>query len=307
MHLGTLDRTPPPFFRQGTSALTKLAFFSALAVFLMVSDTRFGFIDPVRSTVATALLPVQRAMQVPVQLWEDARVYLGGLQAALEAQREAQAAKARLGERVAAAERLARENQQLRALLELRPALTIASQSAEVLYEAADPYSRKLLIDRGTANGVVQGAPVVNEQGLLGQVTRVYPLTAEVTLVTDRDAAVPVMNTRTQQRSAAAGGAGGGANPAMELRYMAGNADVQVDDTLVTSGLDGIFPAGLAVARVVSVERRAGVGGFARIVLQPAAAVDGARHVLVLKPPASQLPPRPDMATPAQIRRLARS
>lgn len=307
MHLGTIDRTPPPFFRQGTSALTKLVFFSALAVFLMVSDTRFGFIDPVRSAVATALLPVQRAMQVPVQLWDDARIYLGGLQAALQAQREAQAAKARLAERVAAAERLARENQQLRALLELRPALAIASQSAEVLYEAADPYSRKLLIDRGGANGIVQGAPVVNEQGLLGQVTRVYPLTAEVTLLTDRDAAVPVMNTRTQQRSAAAGGAGGGANPGMELRYMAGNADVQVDDTLVTSGLDGIFPAGLAVARVVSVERRAGVGGFARILLQPAAAVDGARHVLVLQPPASQLPPRPDMATPAQIRRLARS
>ena len=307
MHLGTLDRTPPPFFRQGTSALTKLLFFSALAVFLMASDTRFGFIDPLRGTLATVLLPAQRAMQVPVRLWADAQGYLGGLQAALAAEREARAVQVRLAERAAAAEQLARDNVRLRGLLELRAALSARSQSAEVLYEAADPYSRKVVIDRGAANGILQGAPVVNEQGLLGQVTRVYPLTAEVTLLTDRDAAVPVLNTRTQQRSAAAGGTGGGANPAMELRFMAGNADVQVGDLLVTSGLDGIFPPGLAVARVASVERRASIGGFAHFVLQPVAAVDGVRHVLVLEPLAVQMPPRPEAPSPAEVRRLQRS
>lgn len=307
MRLGTLDRTPPPFFRQGTSALTKLMFFSALAVFLMVSDTRFGFIDPLRSTLATVLLPVQRALQVPLRLWGDANGYLGGLQAALAGEREARAAQARLSERAAAAEQLARENARLRALLELRSGLTVRSQSAEVLYEAADPYSRKVVIDRGATNGVVQGAPVINDQGLLGQVTRVYPLTAEVSLLTDPDAVVPVLNTRTQQRSAAAGGAGGGANPAMELRYMAGNADVKTGDLLVTSGLDGIYPPGLPVARVASVERRASVGGFARIVLQPAVSVDGVRQLLVLEPLARQMPPRPETPSPAEVRRLSRS
>ena len=78
--------------------------------------------------------------------------------------------------------------------------------------------------------------------------TRVYPLTAEVTLLTDRDAAIPVINNRTQQRSAAFGGAGGGANPGMELRFMAGNADVQAGDALSTSGLDRGFPPGPARA-----------------------------------------------------------
>jgi len=149
--------------------------------------------------------------------------------------------------------------------------------------------------------GVLRGAPVVNEAGILGQVTRVHPLTAEVTLLTDRDAAIPVLNARTQQRSAAFGGAGGGANPGMELRFMAGNADVQPGDLLMTSGIDGVYPPGLPVARVVAVERRAD-SGFARIALTPAAQPDGVRHVLVLEPTAAQLPPRPDPETSATSR-----
>jgi rod shape-determining protein MreC len=174
----------------------------------------------------------------------------------------------------------------------------VPSTPAEILYEAADPYSRKVVIDRGATQGVQRGAPVVNEAGVLGQVTRVHPLTAEVTLLTDRDAAIPVLNARTQQRSAAFGGAGGGANPGMELRFMAGNADVQAGDLLLTSGIDGVYPPGLPVARVLAVERRADTG-FARIALAPAAPPDGVRHVLVLEPTAAQLPPPPAPETAA--------
>ena len=300
MPLGTLDRTPPPFFRQGPSALTKLVFFSALALFLMVADTRFGFIEPLRAAVATALLPVQRVLAVPVQMWEGGGDYLRGLQAAQAAESEARAALARQAAQAARAGELAAENQRLRALLDLRPALTVRTVSAEVMYEASDPYSRKVYIDRGQAQGVVRGAPVINESGVLGQVTRVYPLSAEVTLLTDRDAAIPVLNARTQQRSAAYGGAGGGANPVLELRFMAGNADVQPGDLLTTSGIDGVYPPGLPVAKVVSVDRRAD-SGFARILLAPVASPDGVRHVLVLEPLALQLPARPDAAASAPV------
>ena len=133
-------------------------------------------------------------------------------------------------------------------MLDLRPALHVRALAAEVLYEAADPFSRKVFIDRGATHGVALGAPVINEAGVLGQVTRVYPLSSEVTLLTDKDAAIPVLNARTQQRSAAFGGAGGGA---MELRFMSANADVQVGDLLRTSGVDGVYPPGLPVARVI--------------------------------------------------------
>ncbi len=292
MPLGTLDRTPPPFFRQGPSALTKLVFFSALAVFLMVADGRFRVMMPLRAGLAVVLLPVQRALAVPVQLWQSAADYLGGLDRALQASRAAAAMLAAQSEQSARADQLRSENERLRALLELRPAISTRSIAAEVMFEAADPYSRKFFIDRGQTQGVALGAPVINEAGVLGQVTRLYPLTAEVTLLVDKDAAIPVLNTRTQQRSAAYGGAQLASGGALELRFMSGNADVQPGDALVTSGLDGIYPGGLAVARVATVERRAD-SGFARILLDPAAKADTVRHVLVLEPVGLQLPPRP--------------
>lgn len=293
MSLGTLDRTPPPFFRQGPSALTRLAFFSALALFLMVADTRWRMVDPLRVALATAMLPLQRALAAPVDAVGHVADHLRSLSAALQAQDQARAALAEQSQRAAQAGQLALENERLRALLELRPALSVRSQAAQVLYEAADPYSRKVIIDLGASRGVQRGSPVVNELGLLGQVTRVYPLSSEVTLLTDRDAAVPVLNVRTQQRSAAFGGVGGGANPVMELRFMAGNADVQPGDLLSTSGIDGLYPPGLEVARVTAVDRK-GETGFARVTAMPVAMPDGVRHVLVLEPLNLQLPPRPE-------------
>ena len=301
MPLGTLDRTPPPFFRQGPSALTKLVFFSALALFLMVADGRFQVIKPLRAGLAVVLLPAQRALAVPVQGWQSVAAYLSGLDSALQARSAADARLAAQSAKAAQVDQLTAENERLRKLLELRAAVQTRSIPAEVMYEAADPFSRKVFIDRGQTQGVVLGAPVVNDAGVLGQVTRLYPLTAEVTLLVDKDAAIPVLNTRTQQRSAAFGGAQVAGGGALELRFMSGNADVKAGDALVTSGLDGVYPPGLAVARVATVERRVD-SGFARILLEPAARADAVRHVLVLEPVGLQLPPRPapEPALPAK-------
>ena len=291
MALGTLDRTPPPFFRQGPSSLTKLSFCSALAVFLMVADARFSITQPIRATVATMLYPLQRGLLVPVEAIGDARRYLGGLTNAISAEQAARSELARQSERAQRTDQLELENSRLRALLELRPTLSVRSQTAEILYEAADPYSRKVIIDRGVTHNVVLGSPVLNETGVLGQVTRVYLQSAEVTLLTDRDAAIPVLNSRTQVRSAAFGGGTGGIG-LLEMRFMAGNADVQTGDLLTTSGVDGVYPPGLKVASVAKIDRKID-SGFARIVLVPAAQSDGVRHVLVLEPTGLRLPPRP--------------
>ena len=310
MSIGTIDRTPPPFFRQGPSALTKLTLCSALAFFLMIADTRFSITQPLRAAVATALYYPQQALLVPVRAWQGAAGYLMGLARARSAEEEARRELTRLAERATRVEQLLAENTKLRALLDLRSGLTVHSQTAEVLYEASDPYSRKVIIDRGATNGIVVASPVINETGVLGQVTRVYPLSSEVTLLTDKDAAIPVLNTRTQVRSAAFGSAvvvGG----LMEMRFMAGNADVQIGDVLTTSGVDGVYPPGLAVAKVASVDRKLD-SGFARIVLAPAAMPDGVRHVLVLEPTGVQLPARPeppaapDASKPAQARKGGR-
>jgi rod shape-determining protein MreC len=231
---------------------------------------------------------------VPVQAVQGGGEYLQGLKSAVANEEAAKRDLARQAERASRVELLLTENTRLRALLELRPTLKVKSQTAQVLYEASDPYSRKVIIDRGATSDVIVASPVINEAGVLGQVTRVYPLSSEVTLLTDKDAAIPVLNSRTQARSAAFGSAavvGGG----MEMRFMAGNADVQVGDLLTSSGVDGIYPPGLPVAKVASVDRKSDAG-FARIVLTPIANPDGVRHVMVIEPVGLQMPPRPASA-----------
>jgi rod shape-determining protein MreC len=290
MTLGTLDRTPPPFFRQGPSALAKLAFFSALAFFLMVADTRFQVTQPIRAVLATVLHLPQRWLMLPGQAWQSAGDYLAGLDGAVAAERTARRELVQQAERAMRVEQLQAENARLRALLDLRPAFRARVHAAQVLYDAPDPYSRRVIIDLGSTHGVVLASPVINEAGVLGQVTRVYPLSSEVTLITDKDAAIPVLNVRTQARSVAYGG--GTTAHALELRFMAGNADVKVDDLLTTSGIDAVYPPGLPVAKVSSVENKL-ESGFARILLAPAASADSVRHVLVLEPTGVQMPPQP--------------
>ena len=280
MPLGTLDRTPPPFFRQGPSALTKLALCSALALLLMVGDARFQLMSPVRSAFAIVLHPLQRLMLTPVDAWESLAGRFRGAEAAMAAEDKALRQLAQQAERLSRVQQLQAENERLRRLLELRPATSVPSQTAEVLFEAPDPFSRRVVIDRGATQGVVAGAPVINEAGVLGQVTRVYPLSSEVTLLSDREAAIPLLNQRTQMRNAAQGRADGSG---MELRFLAANADIKVGDVMTTSGLDGIYPPGLPVAVVAAVERR-GDSSFAQVQLAPLANADAARHVLVLQP-----------------------
>lgn len=302
MPLGTLDSTPPPFFRQGPSALSKLIFFSALALFLMVADTRFQVVRPVRVVVATLLYPVQWLALRPVLWVQGGAQYFESLRTSQAREEAAHRKLESQSQRANQVEQMALENSRLRQLLALRDKATTPSQAAQVLYDAADPYTHKVIIDRGGLQGVLAGSPVLDENGVLGQVTRVYPMLSEVTLITDRDQAIPVLNTRTGARGVAFGDPVLRAN-ALELRYMAANADVQTGDLLTTSGVDGIYPAGLPVARVEKVDRRSD-SAFARISCLPLALVSGVDHVLVLKPLTTQIAPRPPLeAAPPAARK----
>ena len=221
MPLGTLDRTPPPFFKQGPSALSKLMVFSALALFLMVADTRFKLSQPLRAGVATVLYPVQWVALRPVLALRAIGDYFIDLRNTQLTEAAARVKLAQQSLRANQVEQLELENTRLRKLLDLRGRLATEATAAQVLYDAQDPYTRKVVIDKGMAEGVQEGSPVIDESGVLGQVTRVHPLVSEVTLITDRDQAIPVLNTRTGARGIAYGDAVGGG---LELRYMAANA-----------------------------------------------------------------------------------
>lgn len=297
MGFDTLERSAPPLFRQGWSATSRLAVFTALAVFLMVADARFHLIDPLRKAVATGLYPVQWLMLQPVAFANHGSGYFQSLQEAQQALDAAQQKMVLMGQRAAQSEQLAMENAQLRKLLVLRDRLGTSAQAAQVIYDAADPYTRRVVLDQGQAAGVELGSPVMDDAGVLGQVTSVFPLASEVTLLIDRDQAIPVLNIRTGVRGVAYGDPTSAHRGGMELRFMPANADIQEQDLLTTSGVDGLYLPGLPVARVVSVERRAD-SAFARIYCVPVAQVQGARHVLILKPLANAALNQPEPTPP---------
>ncbi len=291
MSLGTLDRTPPPFFRQGFSAISKLAVFSALSLFLMIADVRLNITAPLRSALATVIYPLQWLVVQPVHWVQGAGRYITTV---YTAQTELQAAQKAFLEQSAQANQvgpLLHENARLRALLDLRARAGSQALAADVLYDAADPFSRKVVISRGQMHGVQAGMAVIDEYGVLGQVTRVYPLVSEVRLLTDRDLAIPVLNLRTGERYLAYGLSGTGQS-SMELRFTPNSADLKVGDELTTSGVDGVYPPGLSVGRVRMVDLRSN-SAFATIVVDPVAITQGAMQVLVLTRLGEPLPPSP--------------
>ncbi|MFM2074096.1 MAG: rod shape-determining protein MreC [Pseudomonadota bacterium] len=296
MSLGTLNQAPPPFFRQGFSAVSKLAVFSALSVFLMVADVRLKITEPLRSTLATVMYPLQSLVIQPLHAVQVVGQYVTALhasQTALQAAQQQLLAQSAQANQVAS---LLHENARLRTLLEVRARAGLEALAADVLYDAADPFSRKVVISRGQLHGVQAGMAVIDAAGVLGQVTRVYPMVSEVHLLTDRDQAIPVLNLRTGARYLAYGRSGSGQS-SMELRFTPNSADLKVGDALVTSGVDGVYPPGLAVGQVRMVDQRSN-SAFANIVVDPVANTQGALQVLVLTRLGEALPPSP-LLTPS--------
>jgi rod shape-determining protein MreC len=269
---------PPPFFHRGPSPLARLAFFGLLSLALLFTDTRYRYLENVRQVVAVALYPLQRVVQLPGEALAHLANYfssqseLAGDNAALKQQLLAEAPV------VQGHQLLQQENARLRALLNVEKRFQGATIAAEVLYSGRDPFTQKLFVDKGESAGVQPGQAVIDEVGVVGQVTRVFPYMAEVTLVTDKDHAVPVKVERSGVRSVMYG-AGTGRLP--ELRFLSPNVEIQAGDRLLTSGIDGTYPAGLAVAQVVSIERETGQI-FARVTCKPLAGVEKSPHLLIL-------------------------
>lgn len=284
-----MEYGPPPLFNQGMSARARLAFFSFLAIALLVIDSRVRVLETVRVGVGVVLYPVQRVLLLPRQALDAVGEYftsVGTLQTENDALRQREIANAQI---LQEARELAAENERLRRLLGARERVPTASLLAPILYETRDRFSRKLVLHAGSNEGLRPGSPVIDDAGVVGQVTRVFRDTAEVTLLTDKDQTIPVQILRNGLRGVAFGGAEPGT---LDLRFMPANADLAEGDIAVTSGLDGLYPSGLAVARIERVER-VGTDQFARIVMTPLAGVENNKHLLVLLPPEAGLPPPP--------------
>jgi len=284
MALESLDRSPPPFFRVGFAPLTKLIFFSALSLLLVFGDKQLQFTKPLRAGLSTLILPIQWLVLQPGEALSAMGTYFQNLD---QAQTNLKAAELKLLQQSVRSQQLDQlqiENQNLRQLMGLQSSMAVTSQTAEVLFDVPDPYNQRIVIDRGQLKNVALGSPVIDAGGVVGQVTRVYPLTSEVTLLTDKDQSIPVLNSRTGARNITSGDVLAGL-PMIELKFVPASADVKEGDLLTTSGIDGVYPAGLQVARISHIERRVDIS-FARIHASPLAELKG-RHVLILQPSAS--------------------
>lgn len=301
MALDSIDRSPPPFFRQGLSALSKLVLFGLLSLLLMSADHRLGLSGPIRSAISVVLSPIQWLALLPSRGASALEAYLKGVDEARDAAHQYQIRTIAQAQRLQQAEQLLQENQQLRELLQLRNDTPGPAKAVQVLYETADPYSRSVVIDKGQLSGIAPGSAVMDVAGVVGQVTRVYPLSSEVTLLTDRDQSIPVINARTGQRFIAFGDPVTLAG-SLELRFVPASADLQMDDLLTTSGVDGIYPAGLHVGRIQMIDRRIDTA-FAKVHARPMAVHRG-RHMLVLTP-VSEWPERPAKVEPTARPRKA--
>ncbi|MDR3055382.1 MAG: rod shape-determining protein MreC [Zoogloeaceae bacterium] len=285
------DHAPPPFFRRGPSPLALLGFYVALSIALFVLDLRFHALDILRQGISVVTDPLQRLAQSPLRLASDSFAYFRDLEGLQAENSDFRADWLALTPKLTRLQELEAENAHLRNLLELRAQDMADGQAARILYTARDPFTRRVYLDKGLNQGLQAGQPVIDTAGIVGQVTRVFPLSAEVTLLTDKDQAVPVQVLRTGQRSVTFGLGNG----LVELKYIPANADVVIGDQLVTSGLDGVYPAGFAVATVTQVERDSAYA-FARIIAMPVAAVESHNIIMVLK--SRELPPSPETAIP---------
>jgi rod shape-determining protein MreC len=291
--MSVVGHSPPPFFKRGPAPLARLFFFVSLSIVLLVADLRFHTLEWARHAVATVLWPLQRVAYLPVDAGMDLGQYAASVHTLKNENEELRKQQLATANLLLRQEHLDAENRRLRALLDMKERQPAEGRVAEILFAARDPFSRRVIVDKGGQHGVEAGQAVIDELGVLGQVTRSYPMTSEVTLLTDKDQAIPVEVRRSGLRAILAGAGAG----AMELRFLSTNADVQPGDVLVTSGLDAVYLPGLPVARVVKIDRDNSFS-FARIACEPLAGVERHGQVLILGK--RTVPPLPADGEPAQ-------
>lgn len=280
----------PNFFVRGPSPLARLTFFAAISIVLMAVDARLHYLLEVRQGFVTILHPLETLATSPLRLYRQIGEHFSSQGSLLRETRRLREQNMRLATGLQQLPTMQAENVHLRQLLEARESIDQPARMAEIIHAGRDPFVQKIIVNLGGQQGVAAGQAVVDGLGVIGQVTRAYPFSSEVTMITDRELAVPVQVERNGLRAIAFGH---GRDNRMDVPYLPVNVDIKEGDRLVTSGIDGTYPAGLAVATVTRIERNVD-SPFAKIICTPLAGTDRHRQVLILTtsgPETGMLPP----------------
>jgi len=263
---------------RGPSLGFRFTLYAIISIVVMFLDQRHGWLEQARFGLQAAAYPIQLAVSSPSAAWrwlQESSQTRDALRAENDRLRKQQR---ELELRTMRFEALARENGELRGLRDALPPVADRWLAAEIVNTQVDSLRQRILINRGTTNGVFKAQVVLDDKGVIGQTTHVGPWSAEVILITDPEHAIPVQIERTGLRTIAVGV---GDSVSLALPYLPGNADIKAGDRLVTSGLGGVFPAGYPVARVAEVHRDA-VQPLAQVRATPFADVDTDREVVLV-------------------------
>ncbi|NLY65818.1 MAG: rod shape-determining protein MreC [Alcaligenaceae bacterium] len=273
-------------FKHGPAAEVRLFFLVLLCLGLMITDAGWRVLDPVRQTTAIMLYPFQKAALWPRDVVVKFNDWSNAVAIAKQESEAIQRQRIELAQISAHAGQMAAENAQLRRLLGVKNTVQTPSVAVEILYTAANPQNQSMVLTKGSNHGIEPGMPVIGEGGIVGQIRRVTAMTSEAALVTNENVSIPAMVLRNGLRVIIFGSGQGGK---LEVRYLSMDADIRVGDSLTTSGIGGIYPPGISIGTVTSIETNS-AEGFVRAIAAPSAHPERYRHFLVLLVPTDEVP-----------------
>jgi len=286
IHQNFDQQQAPAFFARGPSPLARLTFFTALSLALMATDSRLQYLTSIRATLMNLLHPLQVVANAPSELFESTDKYFTTHHQLLKENTQLKQQVLMQNISLQKLNLLALENTNLRDLLHAQQALAETSTLAEILHVGRDSFTKKIIVNRGKNHHIVTGAAAVDATGVVGQVTRTYPSSSEITLITDKSLAIPIQIERNGLRAIAFGR---GRDNTLDLPYLPANVDIRRGDKLVTSGIDGVYPSGLTVATVTEI-KTSPESPFAHIVCVPTGGIEHSRQVLIVNLPQSDEP-----------------
>ncbi len=284
----------PAFFVRGASVFSRMVFFCALSIIIMAMDARLNYLSQVRQAFIGALHPFEMAANAPSEWYRDIKKYFSAHNALVQ---ENYVLKQQAFEHQVMLQRLSTiqaENMHLRSLLNGNIPIQPKAILGEISHTGRDPFTSVVVVNRGSQHNIKAGQAVVDSKGIVGQVTRVFPFSSEVTLITDKDLSIPIQIERNQLRAIAFGEG----NNTLDIPFLPTNVDIKIGDKLVTSGIDGIYPAGLAVATVSKIQQNP-ESPFAKIICTPIAEVTNHLQLLLLGLPQEKEAEIPPEAAPA--------
>lgn len=265
-------------FIRGPSATVRMVVLVIASIVLMTVDHRWHSLEFARSAFSSILYPLQYTIDLPIRLFYWTDEALSTRQTLLEKNREFEARHLENRVQLQKLDIIEKENERLRQLLGAIPKTTERLLISEIINVDLDPYKQLILLNKGSSSDVYQGQPIIDAQGVMGQVVHVGPMSSTAMLITDASHAIPVQVNRTGLRAIAFGS---GKIDQLNLRHLPHNVDIKEGDLLITSGLGGIFPPNFPVAIISRVERHAGEP-FATVEARPHALLDKSREVLLV-------------------------